>query len=475
MVVAAVYARISLDELGLEKGVQRQLEDARSLAEARGWQLEAEYVDNDISASSGVRRPSYQRLLADAETGRFERIICWQTSRLWRNRVERAQAITRLGQLRIGIVTCKGPELDLASAYGRGLASLVTEFDSMESEIKSERQVRANQQKAEEGKAAAFVLYGWKRIRETDSSGRIVGFHDVENEPEANVVREITQRILTGESLRAILIDLNERKVSPPRGKGGWTYSGLKNVVLRPANVALRVHHGDVIGPAAWPAILARDDFDRVTALLKAPDRSQHRDGGRRHLLSFGVGLCGVCGGRLSARTEGSRRDRTGPRVPIYRCEKGCVQRRQDRVDELVGAVVVQRLSLPDAAGVFDSHDSVAAEAREKAEAVRARLDSAADQYAEGTIDAQQLARITARLRPDLEAAEAEARRRRPMAVPAAVDELHGERAAEVWETLPVTAKRAVMQALGLSVAILPRKKSGPGFDPDEIEFRWNT
>ena len=45
-----------------------------------------------------------------------------------------------------------------------------------------------------------------------------------------------------------------------------------------------------------------------------------------------------------------------------------------------------------------------------RAEAPRARLASAADDFADEKLTADQLHRITARLRPQLEAAEAEAR-----------------------------------------------------------------
>ena len=47
---AAVYARISADTEGKSLGVQRQVEDCRTLAADRGWPVGAEYVDNDISA-----------------------------------------------------------------------------------------------------------------------------------------------------------------------------------------------------------------------------------------------------------------------------------------------------------------------------------------------------------------------------------------------------------------------------------------
>lgn len=55
----AVYARISQDRSGDELGVTRQLEDCRAEAERRGWTVAEEYVDDDVSAFSGRKRPAY--------------------------------------------------------------------------------------------------------------------------------------------------------------------------------------------------------------------------------------------------------------------------------------------------------------------------------------------------------------------------------------------------------------------------------
>ncbi len=48
------------------------------------------YSDNDISAStrSRKRRPDYERMLDDAETGRFEVLLAYSTSRLTRRQRE---------------------------------------------------------------------------------------------------------------------------------------------------------------------------------------------------------------------------------------------------------------------------------------------------------------------------------------------------------------------------------------------------
>ena len=122
---AGLYARISQDEHGTEKGVQRQLEDARALAEARGWEVVGEWADNDVSAYSGARRPGYQALMESAAAGEFDRIVVYMTSRLWRSRRERAEAMDLLADRRISVAAVSGPELELASASGRMVAGIL--------------------------------------------------------------------------------------------------------------------------------------------------------------------------------------------------------------------------------------------------------------------------------------------------------------------------------------------------------------
>ena len=161
-------------------------------------------------------------------------------------------------------------------------------------------------------------------------------------------------------------------------------------------------------------------------------------------------------------------------RVPSYRCsEHGCVTRRRQDLDELVTAVVVQRLARSDAAGLFtpgDTADRRAALA--EAEQLRARLDHAADQYAEGAIDGRQLERITARLRPQL--AQAEARARVVDSTPL-LDGLAGTpNVAEVWDRLPLSRRRAVV-ALLLDIRVHRTRQGARTFDPAAVQLTWRT
>ena len=72
---AAIYARISSDPDGTRMAITRQIEDCRAFAQRRRWQVADCYVDDDISAYSGRRRPEYERMLSDLGTGRVGPVL----------------------------------------------------------------------------------------------------------------------------------------------------------------------------------------------------------------------------------------------------------------------------------------------------------------------------------------------------------------------------------------------------------------
>src|SRR5687767_15817295 len=140
--VVGIYARISEDPMLQEKGVTRQLEDARALAQSRGWTVLDEWVDNDLSALRGGPRPAYEALMKTASRGEITRIVAYGMARLWRNRKERVDAIERLAAARVSISLVKGSDIDLTSAAGRMVAGILGEADTLESELKGERVAR---------------------------------------------------------------------------------------------------------------------------------------------------------------------------------------------------------------------------------------------------------------------------------------------------------------------------------------------
>ncbi|MFD7075244.1 recombinase family protein [Nocardioides sp. NPDC059952] len=492
-----LYARISEDATGEALKVADQLERCRKKAADEGWEVVAEETDNDISALRGDYRPGYAEVLRLVRLSKVDHVVVWQTSRLIRNRRERAEAIELFARQRVGIIAVKGISFDLSNAYGRGQAGLMGEFDTMESEVKSERIIAAAAQRAEKGRPSGDLGYGWHR----EGRGRDAVY--TEHPHEAAVIREIVDRLLGGDSLLAVTDDLNQRGEPSPeaawwarlddeeqerRLKSGrkapsrsWGKTSVKKLAIRKSNIAVRVHHrgrpDETEFPGAWPRIVDEDKHHRVVALLTDPLRRKNggvlgelggvaRPGARRHLLSWGVGVCGVCGGRLRVATK---KGKYGKPNVLYMCDaKGCVGRNEARVDEVVRAVVIERLSRPDALDVLLGDESDARMWADRVESLRARLNDAADSYADGEITRDQLRRITARLTPELDEAREQARAAARALDVDLLGPLAGPQAEERWDAMNVVQRRAVLEAIGCRV-IIKKARRGPGFDPMSV------
>lgn len=490
----AVYARISEDPSGEAQGVARQIEMAQEHADRRGLQIVATFSDNNISASANAHRPGYAALLDEMERGTFSAVLVFHTSRLWRNREQRAKGIRKFSEHGVSVLAVKGPELDLSTAYGRGMAGLLGEFDTMESEVKSERVRAAAAQRAREGRPSGPRMFGWDRIPDPKNPNRKI---DVIDETAANLIREIVRRLLAGESLGSVTRWVESTGILPPKAysrqaqgiepmPGGtakdtdkWRSKTVRILATRPANVALRLHHrgrpDEQLFPAAWPAILTMDEWEAVCALFK-PGARQGLRSDRRHLLTGGVGYCGVCGAvlRVITRRKGNWEGH------LYTCDtaKGCVGRNVAKLDAHVRAVVVERMRRDDAVALLappsqSAVDPVAEDERR----LRVMLDETTESYLAGRITIGQMEAISARVTADLETLET--RREHSSGLPngmigevgTAVQE---DNMGELWDSWDVHRRRALLQALGLRVDVLPAR-GGPKYKPEAVKFSWEA
>jgi len=475
LVRAAVYCRISSDPTGRALGVDRQRADCTTLALARGWDVAMVLTDNDISAFSGKRRPRYELLLAAIRSRAVNAVVAWHPDRLHRSPMELEQFIELVESHGVTVETVRAGRYDFTTANGRLMARLTGAVARSESEQKSERITRALQQRRAQGKPHGATSYGWTREIDPENPRQT---REVVEPDRAAVVREMADRIVRGDSLRAICRDLTERGVPTPGGQT-WRPSTVSRTVRRERNVALVVHHikdkdgkvvETVVSPGAWPPILDRGLWDQVCAILSDPARKTTTATASKHLLS-GLGTCGTCGATLRSATATST---SGRKFPVYRCSaKGCVSRKQSFIDEYVTRLVIGALSAPDAADLLVAERGPeAAAAAEEAASLRARLDTAADDYADGLIDARQLERITAKLRPRIAAADAASRivDDRPV-----LDGVAGaDDVAAVWETLPLSRKRAIVSLL-LDLRLDKMSRHGRGLDLDGIVVTWKT
>ena len=454
----ATYCRISDDRQGQALGVTRQREDCEALVDARGWTLAGRFVDNDLSAYSGKPRPGYLQLLDAVRGGLVDGIVAWHPDRLHRSPRELEDFITVVEQHGVTVQTVRAGEWDLSTPSGRMTARILGSVARGESEHKSDRVRRALEQKAGMGTSHGRIAYGWTRSALPDGTKV-----ETVNEPQAELVRDVARRIVRGESLRGIVADLNARGVPSPTGKE-WGKTMLRHIVTRERNVGLRVHHGQVVGQGEWPAILDRGLWEQARAVLTDPARKTSTSSAAVHLLS-GIARCGVCGGPMRAS-----QNRT---VPSYRCaDKACVSRNRHDLDAFVTAVVLERLGRPDVAALLAPQDDGMRQAVAEAAELRSRLDNAADDYADGTLDREQFHRITERLRPRLEAAQA--RVRVVDSTPLLAGLIGAEDVRAVWDGLPLGRRRGVVDLL-LEVRVLRTKPGARVFDPACVAITWRA
>ncbi len=121
----------------------------RSCARKSGW-VTTEYMDNDTSASNGKTRPDYQRMLADIRDGRIDAVVAWDLDRLYRQPRELEDLIDLADQKHLALATVGG-EADLSTDNGRLFARIKGAVAKSETDRKSARQKRADQQRAEAG------------------------------------------------------------------------------------------------------------------------------------------------------------------------------------------------------------------------------------------------------------------------------------------------------------------------------------
>ncbi|MBV9031098.1 MAG: recombinase family protein [Pseudonocardiales bacterium] len=505
---ALVYARMSMDSTGKELGLTRQIageDGALRLCAARGWTVREDhvYTDNDLSASTGIFRPGYADLIAAIERGEARIIVTYQLSRLWRQRRERAEGMETLKTHRVKVVTVKGPELDLSTAYGRGMVGLLGEFDTMESDVKGERMCSSILQKARAGKQSGgghrpfgyqirFKIVsgpGEKIRRRIDDPRRDVTLHPTE----APVVADCARRVLAGESIASIVRDLNDHGIRTSAGNP-WNRTTLRRMLCS-ARISGRREHiprasygttrplvGEIVweprgdsGTPAWPAIISVADSDRLRTLMSRPERRITTGGSRKHLLS-GILHC--------ARCEQPMVGRSSRGVLRYVCNRnpdggkdacGRMYITAAPSDEHIRDLVLTALGSPAMTERLRRRDTAPDDLHARIRAEEDTLEALAADHGAGEISRAEWKAARTPVRARLDAARQRlARSTQTNALEGFVGTLDDMRAR--WEAANNSQRRAVITAVLEKVVVHPAPVMGRNrFDPDRLEPIWRA
>lgn len=450
---AAIYCRISTDRDGRGLGVARQEADCRALCGQRDWEVAGVYIDNDISASSGKRRPEYERLLDDVKNGRVGAIVAYHNDRLLRSPRELEDFIDVVEMVGAEVATVIGGEYDLATGTGKMSARIVGAVARAESDRLKERIRRKHLELAQAGKdsGGGHRPFGFERDRVT-----IV-------EVEAELIREAAARVLAGGSVRGVCADWTEHGVLSSTGRP-WTPHVIRRMLLA-ARIAGKREHKGLVTDAEWPAIVDVATWTRLRALLLDPGRRVN--GNPRRYLLTGLAWCALCDTRLVARPRADKRRcyvcASGP--GFHGCGK--IRMLADWLEEHVEDRLF--VALDDGTITANAPDDGSLDlALARVGEIELRLaELATDYYADKAISRSQFMAASQRLTGQLQAAQNLLAGFSRTSVPVP-DNLR-----VTWKDQPFDVQRALLvrfvEWVHVGSAVWGRNR----FDPDRVKIKW--
>jgi hypothetical protein len=358
------------------------------------------------------------------------------------------------------VETVNAGKLDLSTRSGRTTARLLGTVARDESEAKSERLKDKHAELARRGR--------WKG-GPRPSGYQPHGKGGLKRKPdEAKVIREAAKRVLAGESLNAIVNDLNNRGVPTAQG-AMWRTQTLRRILTAWTVAGHREHRGEDAGPGQREAIVDETTHRRLRAVILNPDRYRAAPP-RVALLAGGLARCGRCGSNLI-----TQRRKSGARVYVclsYLGGCGRLSVQAAPLEELVAEAVMHSVEGPHFAGAVAALERDPYESEAELVGAQAQMEELAEMWA-----TRQITRVEweAARRP-LQATVRDIERRRignarRSALTPYLGAPNALRAA--WPDMNLDQQRSVVAAAIDQVKVHPTDHRGRTFDKSRVEVCW--
>lgn len=353
----ALYLRMSSDKQ--EGSIPQQEKALRAHCETKGYRVVQSYKDEGISGDATEKRKAFLRMIDEASSGKFDRILCWDQDRFGRfDMLEAGVYVSPLRKAGVSLETLAQGVIDWDDFGGRVIYGIAQEGKHQYLRDISRNILRGLQAKAEacNGYPGGPVPFGYRRVTRLETQGgkpaRVSHLEIVEAEA-AIVRRMFADYCLPHSSANLVVRRLAKDGIATPRGAQFWRRENVARMLACPAYVGIvqwgksalgkystRTPGGGVasrkgkhdrksvgairhLRPDICPPIVDQATFDKVQTLLASRRVETRKRDSIRPLA--GLVVCQQCGRRMHSDGQG-REGPKGKGEPSYRCSSSLMQ-----------------------------------------------------------------------------------------------------------------------------------------------------
>jgi len=301
----AAYVRVSHQEQKMHGiSLEAQVQKLEEYAAAHNMKIVAWYKDEGISGRKLIKkRPALQRMIQDAQSGNFRRIIFIKLDRYFRSVAEFHECQKLLDE--VGVTwTATEEKYDMASANGRAFVNMKLTIAELEADQGGERVKIVNEYKIKAG----LPLFGDQSMPFCYAVGQPEPGerHKYVVKRNQEIMEDLIAHVMVNHSVRAALRYINNKY------DAAFGYNQIMNALRNP--MLYGFYKGN---PNYCPPYITKDMFDKLQAIIKRNPRSSDNE---YTYIFTGLIRCPECGTRLGGTMHMNKKNGKTYIYRSYRC-----------------------------------------------------------------------------------------------------------------------------------------------------------
>ena len=284
------YVRVSTEGQTENYSIDEQIQSIKAYCKAKNWNLIKIYTDGGHSGGN-LNRPALQEMLREIRNKTVDAVVVYKLDRLSRSQKDTLMLIEDEFLIHQTDFVSINENFDTSSPFGRAMIGMLSVFAQLEKDQITERFTMG---RIGRSKAGYFHGGGNSPLGYRYENGLLI------IDPyQADIVREIFDRFISGQSINYIWTQLQGRH------PGKWSATKI-STILRNSVYIGKVKFKGVEYDGIHQPIISEETFRAANQLFSSPERTgrfttAQKTPFRATTLLSGIVFCRRCGARYSS------------------------------------------------------------------------------------------------------------------------------------------------------------------------------